>query len=79
MMSNCTSCGSENLKRFDAEANIHIPGRSGIDRPSFFAFPTFLICLDCGHMESILSKKDVQLLREEYVRFSGNRSKTTAA
>jgi len=78
-MSNCASCGSQNLQRFDAEANIHFPGLKGIDVQSVFVFPTLLICMDCGQMESTLSKRDLQLLKKESVNYSGNRRNTTAA
>jgi hypothetical protein len=79
MNTNCTACGSPNLRTFDAEVNIHFQGLRGIDMASVFVFPRFLICLDCGQMESTLSKSDLQLLKEDSGSFSGNRSNSTAA
>jgi hypothetical protein len=51
----------------------------GIDMQSVFVFPTLLICMDCGQMESALSKRDLQLLKKESANYSGNRRNTTAA
>jgi len=79
MNTNCVACGSLNLRTFDAEANIHFSGLKGIDVPSVFVFPRFLICLDCGQIESTLSEKELQLLKGRFMSSFGNRHNTTAA
>ena len=44
----CVSCQSLNTSVYPAELNIHHPGMEGLDRPTVWAFPRLLICLDCG-------------------------------
>jgi hypothetical protein len=79
MHPSCAVCSSPNLGTYDAEANIHFPGLKGIDRASVFVFPRFLICLDCGHMESAIPKRELHLLRVGHENLSGDMSSNTAA
>jgi hypothetical protein len=51
----------------------------GIGKGSVFVFPKFLICLNCGKMESALSKKEVQLLKEEQHSFSADSSSANSS
>jgi hypothetical protein len=44
----CQSCGSENMGKFGGEVGLHFRGLKNIDRPTVFAFPEILICLNCG-------------------------------
>jgi hypothetical protein len=44
----CTSCGSNNQRKFTAEVAIHFPGLKNIDKPVVWLFPELLVCLDCG-------------------------------
>jgi hypothetical protein len=67
MKANCAFCGSTNQRMFAAEANIHFPGLRGIDTGSIFIFPRFLICLDCGQLESTLSNNELEQIREKLV------------
>jgi hypothetical protein len=60
----CARCGSSNIKRFNAEANIHFTAQKDVPQPSVFAFPRFLICLECGHLEGTLSESELRSLRE---------------
>lgn len=58
----CKSCQSSNQHRFPTEVKIHFPGLEHDDQPSVWAFPEFLICLDCGFCEFSLAETELQLL-----------------
>jgi hypothetical protein len=60
----CRSCGSENQTEFDAEVNIHFPGRKGLDKPHVLACPKLIICLGCGFTQCTLPKNELGALRE---------------
>ena len=59
-----------NLSELDAEIKIHFPGLRSLDRPSIFAFPKLVVCLDCGLTESILFEAEIRQLRESASRLS---------
>jgi hypothetical protein len=44
----CSSCGSSNQAEFSSEMIIHLTGGKNLDNPGIWAFPTLLICLECG-------------------------------
>jgi hypothetical protein len=58
----CNSCHSDRQKNFPAEINIHFPGRESIDKPTVWAFPLLLVCLDCGTTEFALGEPELQML-----------------
>jgi hypothetical protein len=60
----CRSCGSEDQTEFGAEINIHFPGRKGLDKLAVLAFPTLVVCLDCGFTECTLAETELRLLGE---------------
>lgn len=60
----CEACGSRNVRRFKAEANIHFAVQTDSAQESVFAFPTLLICLDCGLVKGNLSDGELRILRE---------------
>ena len=60
----CRDCQSENQKTFPAEINIHFPGLKNLDKPTVWAFPELLVCLDCGFTELQLKEKEFSLLAE---------------
>ena len=60
----CLSCASSNQADFGAEINIHFPGLRNIDRPTVWAFPKLLVCLDCGFSRFTLPETELRLLRE---------------
>ena len=70
----CHSCQSTNLSVFPAEINIHFPGFEGLDRPTVWAFPHLLVCMDCGVTQFTLSSDQVRELSE-----SDSRSDAAAA
>jgi len=77
MSGNCRICESENVSLLNAETNLHFPGRRGLDQQSIFAFPRVTVCLNCGYSEFTLTERELQPLRAEAVRPSGE--KTAAA
>jgi hypothetical protein len=44
--------------------NIHFPGLKNSDKPTVWAFPELLVCLDCGFTELQLQEKECSLLAE---------------
>jgi hypothetical protein len=60
----CVRCGSSNVKKFNAEANIHFTVQKDVTQTSVFVFPRFLICLECGLLEGTLSESELRSLRE---------------
>lgn len=60
----CLSCHSSNQRTFPSELNIHFPGFEGLNRPTVWAFPLLLVCLDCGFTQFALSGDQVDALTE---------------
>ena len=60
----CKSCGSEALSSLDSEINIHFPGYSSLSKPTVWAFPTLLVCLDCGFSEFHLTETELCVVTE---------------
>jgi hypothetical protein len=50
----CTSCRSEQHVEFGAEMMIHFTGPESLDQPGVLAFPSLLVCMDCGRTEFII-------------------------
>ena len=63
----CRSCASGKQKGFPSEINIHPPrGLEYLSSPSVFAFPSLLVCLDCGFTELVLEERERNALRRNY-------------
>lgn len=60
----CSLCGSTNLRELNSEINIHFSGLENLGKPSILAFPTLVVCLDCGSIRASLSQTELQQLRE---------------
>src|SRR5215469_7697912 len=60
----CLSCRSTNQTFFPAEINIHHPGMDGLDKPALWAFPSLLMCLDCGYTRFTLPDDQLRELTE---------------
>ena len=45
--------------------NIHFPGLHNLTKPSVWAFPKILVCLDCGFTEFRSEGAELGLLAEE--------------
>jgi predicted nucleic-acid-binding Zn-ribbon protein len=58
----CKSCGSDNQRQFDAEINIHFPGREGLDKPAVLVFSNLLVCLRCGFTEFTVTETELHQL-----------------
>jgi hypothetical protein len=72
---NCASCGSGNQSEFAAEVLIHFRGLENIDNPGVLAFPTVLICLDCGFSQFTASTTElVELARDTRTREASTRN-----
>jgi len=61
----CLSCHSSKQSVFPSELNIHFPGFEGLDRPTVWAFPQLLVCLDCGFTQFTLSNDQVRALKSD--------------
>ena len=59
----CFSCRSENVKAFNSEISIHIPGETNLTQ-SVRAFPKLLVCLDCGLADVLLSQDELRNLTQ---------------
>ena len=57
----CKSCQSHSQTTFPTEMNIHFPGKNNLTKPSVWAFPEIVVCLDCGFTEFHI--EDVELGR----------------
>jgi len=60
----CPSCRSNRESFLPAEANIHFPGREGLDRPTVWVFPQMLICLKCGFTQFVIPEAELRALNE---------------
>ena len=58
------TCAHNNEKQFPAEINIHFPGMEGLDKPSVWAFPRLLVCLDCGLTQFKIAETPLRQLSE---------------
>lgn len=51
----CKNCCSAQQLECPSEINIHPPrGFENLSRPTVWAFPTLLVCSDCGFAEFVL-------------------------
>jgi len=60
----CKSCGSHNQKDFNAEINIHFPGREALDKSAVLVFPKLAVCLHCGFTEFTISETELYRLKK---------------
>jgi len=58
----CKLCSSENQSTFNAEMNVHFSGREGWEKPTVWAFPRILVCLDCGFSEFVVEGTELRAL-----------------
>ena len=55
----CKSCHSMDQHVYHSEVNIHPPrDLQNLDKPTVLAFPTLLICADCGFAEFVLTERE---------------------
>ena len=72
----CKSCNSTNQSRFPAEIVIHFPGVRDLDRSQVWAFPSLLVCFDCGFTEFVIDEEERKQLTEPDSANEGSRSFT---
>jgi hypothetical protein len=58
----CSSCGSSNQSEFPAEMLIHFDGYKNISKPGVWVFPTLVVCMECGLMQSTVPAPELALL-----------------
>ena len=61
----CKVCLSENQRTFRTEMNVHFSGRDGLEKPTVWAFPEILVCLDCGFSEFVVAETELRALADE--------------
>ena len=60
----CKRCGLDSLTELSSETAIHFPGPEGYKKPHVFAFPTLLICSECGFTEFMLTPSELEQIRD---------------
>jgi hypothetical protein len=68
-LSVCRSCAASHLVELSAEICIHFPGLKGLDVEPILAFPKLNVCLCCGSIQSQLSTKELDCVKEGAARF----------
>ena len=58
----CKRCSSENQMKFNTEMNVHFSGREGLEKPTVWAFPEIVVCLDCGFAEFVVAETELKAL-----------------
>lgn len=68
----CKSCHSVDRRAYPSEINIHPPDvLENLDKPTVFAFPLLLVCLNCGLTEFVLAASEKrELLDNEANRWN---------
>src|SRR5437667_1636158 len=61
----CKLCHSVQQSNFKTEINIHFPGPKNLNKSSVWAFPTLLVCLNCGFTEFVLDRRELARLRDD--------------
>jgi hypothetical protein len=59
----CRSCQSQSEIELTAEMNIHFSGVTNVDKPSVWAFPRLIVCLNCGFVEFLLEREELFQIR----------------
>jgi hypothetical protein len=58
----CTSCASDNQRKFGAEISIHRFHLKNLDRQPVLVFADLMICLDCGCSQLTIPHDKLALL-----------------
>ncbi len=67
----CTSCTSDNQRKFGAEVNIHQFGLKNLNRQAVLAFADLVVCLDCGCSRLTIPKAKLALLTADASKAKG--------
>jgi hypothetical protein len=60
----CMLCHSPNQREFPSEINIHFSGVKNLEKPTVWAFPALVVCLNCGLTKFVLDGDELVRLRE---------------
>ena len=60
----CKSCASSNVIELIGEVSLLFPGLNVIMTHPIFVFPNFVVCTDCGFIQSNLSDKELEKVRQ---------------
>ena len=60
----CRLCGSESLRDFDTEVNLHPRSQKTVDYPSLLIFPELRVCLRCGLTEGLISPIELKAIQD---------------
>lgn len=58
----CRACTSDHQRSFPSEINIHFPGLQNATKSTVWAFPSLLVCLQCGFTECSLTEREMKEL-----------------
>jgi len=58
----CRSCGSKEQRKFGAEISVHVLGVENVDKPTVWAFPRLLVCMNCGFTELTIAEDELRQL-----------------
>lgn len=64
----CKTCSFENLGQFTAEIAIHFPGWPRVSEPAVFVYPKLMVCWNCGAVEFVMSKEELNQLANGMVK-----------
>jgi hypothetical protein len=59
----CHMCYSQNESELNAEIMIHFNGRKHLENPGVLAYPTVVVCLDCGSTGFKIPETDLSKIR----------------
>jgi hypothetical protein len=58
----CRSCQSERQRALIGEMNIHFLGLTNLDKPTVWALPELVVCLNCGFTEFRMEENALRTL-----------------
>lgn len=58
----CNKCASENQRTFKCECVLNFHEFENLDRGPVYLSENMLVCLDCGHSEIVIPKKELDRL-----------------
>jgi hypothetical protein len=64
----CKSCQSLHQEKFNGEVAIHFSGIAGLNKPIVWAFPSLVVCLDCGFTEFSIPERELHVLVDGTVK-----------
>ena len=59
----CKVCNSENLQKLDGEFTASLPNLKALEVPPIYICQSFVVCLDCGFTELVITTAELQSLK----------------